>query len=154
MDQKWNLLYRVTRDGFDAADFHVKCDGKSKTLVIVKAASGNVFGGYTECTWDQSGKSKKGDRDYIFSYRNKLNKKLKIRKFIYDSIFCSTKYGPVFGLFDFIIADSSNTNESCSSDLGYSFQHPQYSWSSDEAKSFLAGSENFRVDEVEVFQFL
>ena len=55
IDRKWDLLYRATRDGFDAADFHVKCDGKSKTLVIVKAASGNVFGGYTECTWDQSG---------------------------------------------------------------------------------------------------
>ena len=166
VDQKWNLLYRATRDGFRAADFHAKCDGKSKTLVIVKAASGNVFGGYTECIWDQSEKAKKGYRDYIFSYRNKLNNKLKISNFLFYTIFCSAKFGPVFGSryrtlylidddgFDFAIVDSSNTNESSFSNLDQSFEHP-YSWCSDEkAKSLLAGSKNFKVNEIEVFQSL
>ena len=40
--------------GFKASDFHTKYDGKPKTLVIIKAGCGNVFGGYTECTWDHS----------------------------------------------------------------------------------------------------
>ena len=162
IDQKWNLLYRATCDGFKAADFHAKCDGKSKTLVIVKAASGNIFGGYTECIWDQSEKAKIGDRDYIFSYRNKLNNKLKIRIREHGSIFCSAKFGPVFGVFsvpvcgiyDFAIADSSNTNKSSYSNFGISFRHPYYSFYSDEARSFLAGSNYFKVDEIEVFQSL
>ena len=158
IDQKWDLLYRATRDGFEAADFHAKCDGKSKTLVIVKAESGNVFGGYTDCTWDRSEKSKKGYRDYIFSYRNKFNNQLKIKKFhgLYDSIVCSAKYGPVFGnllddnSFDFAIADCSNTNELSFSNLGHSFKHPYYN--TDSARSYLAGSRNFKVLEIEVFQ--
>jgi hypothetical protein len=36
-NDKWSLLYRGTRDGFDSNDFHSKCDGHVKTLTIVKA---------------------------------------------------------------------------------------------------------------------
>ena len=51
---KFTLLYRASRDGFGAQEFHSKCDNISKTLAIIKAKdSGNVFGGYTEATWDQ-----------------------------------------------------------------------------------------------------
>ncbi len=34
-NDKWTLLYRGTRDGFGAKEFHSKCDGKSSTLTIV-----------------------------------------------------------------------------------------------------------------------
>ena len=36
-DDKWSLLYRATRDGFGAKDFHSNCDGHSNTLTILKA---------------------------------------------------------------------------------------------------------------------
>jgi hypothetical protein len=161
IDRKWDLLYRATRDGFKASDFHDKCDGKSDTLVIIKAESGNVFGGYTHLTWDTSGSDKSSTSDYIFSFRNKLNKKLKMHKrynSLLSSIFCSAKYGPVFGYnsryenSDFTIADSSNTNESSYSDLGCAFSHPSYERGSIEAETLLAGSKNFKVAEIEVFQ--
>jgi hypothetical protein len=53
---KWSLLYRGTRDGFGAKDFHSKCDGRSNTLTIVKAfGSEFIFGGFTirkfVCLW-------------------------------------------------------------------------------------------------------
>jgi hypothetical protein len=32
---KWTLLYRGTRDGFETRDFHSKCDGKSSALTPV-----------------------------------------------------------------------------------------------------------------------
>ena len=48
------LLYRASRDGRAAANFHSYCDSKGPTVTVVK--SGNyVFGGYTEEQW-QSGK--------------------------------------------------------------------------------------------------
>ena len=47
-DQKWKLIYRATRDGFDANEFHFKCDSYQNSLVIIKSTYGNVFGGYTE----------------------------------------------------------------------------------------------------------
>jgi hypothetical protein len=36
-NDKWSLLYRGTRDGFGAKDFHSNCDGHSNTLTILKA---------------------------------------------------------------------------------------------------------------------
>lgn len=45
-DQEWNSLYRASQDGFEAAQFHSKSDNKPNTLVLIKSANGNVFGGY------------------------------------------------------------------------------------------------------------
>lgn len=51
LNQNWNLMYRATRDGFSASNFHLKCDNKPNSLVIIKSADGSVFGGYTEQNW-------------------------------------------------------------------------------------------------------
>ena len=45
------LLYRASRDGWAASNFHSCCDNKGPTVTVVK--SGNyIFGGYTEHHWD------------------------------------------------------------------------------------------------------
>ena len=50
------LLYRASRNGWAAANFHSCCDNKGPTVTVVK--SGNyIFGGYTEEQWEQPGKS-------------------------------------------------------------------------------------------------
>ena len=44
------LLYRASRDGWAASNFHSCCDNKGPTVTVVK--SGNyIFGGYTEQEW-------------------------------------------------------------------------------------------------------
>lgn len=48
------LLYRGSRDGFSAADFHEKCDHLSETIVFIETTTGNAFGGKTSATWDGS----------------------------------------------------------------------------------------------------
>jgi len=46
-----NLLYRASRNGWGASNFHSCCDNKGPTVTVVK--SGNyIFGGYTEQHWD------------------------------------------------------------------------------------------------------
>ncbi len=46
------LLYRASRDGWTAANFHSCCDNKGPTVTVVK--SGNyIFGGYTDHQWGQ-----------------------------------------------------------------------------------------------------
>ena len=46
------LLYRASRDGWAAANFHFCCDNKGPTVTVVK--SGNyIFGGYTDHPWEQ-----------------------------------------------------------------------------------------------------
>ena len=45
-----NLLYRASRNGWAASNFHSCCDNKGPTVTVVK--SGNyIFGGYTEKEW-------------------------------------------------------------------------------------------------------
>ena len=45
------LLYRASRDGWTASKFHSICDNKGPTVTVVKSGN-NIFGGYTEQSWD------------------------------------------------------------------------------------------------------
>ena len=45
------LLYRASRNGWAASNFHSCCDSKGPTVTVIK--SGNyIFGGYTDQSWD------------------------------------------------------------------------------------------------------
>ena len=44
----FNLLFKASRDGNYASDFHRKCDGKVQQLFFIKTTKGEIFGGYTE----------------------------------------------------------------------------------------------------------
>ena len=87
-----------------------------------------------------SDKYKNDPNSFIFSLINKTN--------IID---CDQIYGSAFGGNDFRIADKSNTNTTSYSNLGHSYTHPDYRFETNEAKSFLAGSYNFQVSEMEVY---
>jgi hypothetical protein len=39
LSQKLNLIYRASRDGFEASQFHAKCDNKPNTLIIIKSTN-------------------------------------------------------------------------------------------------------------------
>jgi hypothetical protein len=45
------LLYRGSRDGWKAVDFHRMSDGKGPTLTLFYIEDGDCFGGYTEAKW-------------------------------------------------------------------------------------------------------
>ena len=45
------LLYRASRDGWAASNFHSCCDNKGPTVTVVKSGN-NILGGYTEKHWD------------------------------------------------------------------------------------------------------
>jgi hypothetical protein len=55
--RKWSvLLWRGSREGFGAGDFHGRCNGHANTLKLILDTGGNVFGGFTPMQWE-SGKS-------------------------------------------------------------------------------------------------
>jgi hypothetical protein len=68
------------------------------------------------------------------------------------SIYCDSRYGPTIGLNDIYISDYANTIPvrlaGSYSELGHSYQHPQ----PNQGESFLAGSEYFKLSEIEVYQ--
>ena len=84
--------------------------------------------------------------------RNPL--KMKIDSNRHESaIRCHPKFGPIFGSGDDIrIADNANTTKKNHSRLGDTYKHPQYAFGTDEARTFLAGSNRFQLDEIEVYQ--
>ena len=52
----WTLIYRGSRDGWDAADFHRVCDNRGPTVVLVAGkwqsdGRGFVAGGYLAASW-------------------------------------------------------------------------------------------------------
>lgn len=157
-NQEWSLKYQGTRDGFSSRQFHSNCDGLKNTLVLIKATSGNIFGGYTEAIWDKSFESKCDPGSFIFSLVNRGQNPIRIRvaqskeKF---AIRCNPNFGPIFGSGvgnDFAICSNADQIEESYSNLGICYQHINFKVGSNEARCFLAGSYRFRVAEIEVFQ--
>jgi hypothetical protein len=151
---KFKLLYRASKDGFGSKDFHSKCDGKANTLTILKA-NGFIFGGFTTATWDSSGKYKTDPNAFLFSLTNKDNKpcKMKIDSSQHEyAILCKNEYGPIFGFNDVCILNNSNIIKNSFSYLGHTYKHTQYAARTNEAKSFLAETFEFQLDEIEVYQ--
>jgi hypothetical protein len=154
-NDKWSLLYRGTRDGFGAKDFHSRCDDHSNTLTIFKAKeSGFIFGGFTSVSWDSSSYYKSDRNAFLFSLTNKDNQPLKMKvnpnQHQY-AIGCHSEWGPIFG-YDIFIANNANTTMDSYSNLGDCYKHPQYAYGTNEAKSFLSGSRDFLFDEIEVYE--
>ena len=96
----YKLLYRGTRDGDRAKDFHDRINGISKTLCVVKTPKG-LFGGYTEATWDGENCDKFDDNAFCFSLTLKKIYELIEGK---DAIGCNKDYGPIFR-FTFLLND-------------------------------------------------
>ena len=72
---------------------------------------------------------------------------------------CHEEIGPIFGGVsinggdrDIYIADHANTNTVSYSDLGRCYKHKNYAHGSNRARCFLAGSHNFQVSNIEVYQ--
>jgi hypothetical protein len=150
-NDKWTLLYRATRDGFSAANFHSKCDGHSNTLTIFKAKeTSHIFGGFTSISWESFGQYKSDPNAFLFSLTNRDNQPCKIRQINTEySIYCGSAYGPTFGNGHAIyICDFANRLAGSYSKLGHSYQHPQPS----QGHSYLAGSHPFQLSEIEVYQ--
>ena len=86
----------------------------------------------------------------MFSLTNKDNQPCKILQNDYGcSINCEYFNGPIFdGGYDIFVCDSADDTEGSFSHLGTSYEHPH----SGEDHSYLAGSADFLLSEIEVYQ--
>ena len=153
--KQFKLLYRASRDGFEASSFHAKCNNQARTLTIIETNNGYIFGGYTSVAWDSSNGYKDDPRAFIFTLENVRSTPLLIpvKAGTYNSINCTATYGSTFGGgHDIHIANNSNTTTDSYSNLGHSYDFKLFANGSTEAKSFLAGSYSFQTSEIEVFQ--
>jgi hypothetical protein len=166
--KKWGLLWRGSRDGFGAGDFHRRCDGHANTLtLIVTAASrydagGFVFGGFAAVEWESPPEwMYKGDdslKSFLFTLKNPHN--IPARKFAlraekkHRAIHCDSAWGPTFGgfyggtLHDMLVSGNCDTNTRSFTELGGTYANDIGL----DGKTVFTGSEHFKVKEIEVFE--
>jgi hypothetical protein len=70
--KRWTVLWRGSRDGFTAEEFHRRCDGHANTLTLIFGTDGNVFGGFTPVEWKSSFEYQGDDslQSFLFTLRN------------------------------------------------------------------------------------
>ena len=123
-----DLVYRGSRDGFDARAFHTKCDSVEHTITIIKSNFDSVFGGYTSVAWKSDGLFRRDPNAYLFSLRRKGVFQKEVFKVVRpeNAIRGHHEYGPIFGGgVDIFIADKSNTNGGNLTNFGHSYKLPR-----------------------------
>lgn len=93
---KLRLLYKASVHGFTAAAFHLRCDGRGRTLSVGYNASGHVFGGHTEQPFSQSGSFEADDQAFLFTFRGEELLKYPVSVPAY-AVRMNGKSGPYFG---------------------------------------------------------
>jgi hypothetical protein len=147
------LLYRGSRDGFAASNFHGKCDRRSNTVTLIETTKGHVFGGFTPHACDSSnhGKGDASGKSFLFTIRNPRGnaiRKFAIKNSSCPAIYYSSSYGPVFGSgHDICVYDACNTNTSNYTALGGSYAND----TGIDGKEVFTGEYHFTVKEIEVF---
>ena len=64
------LLYRGTKDGAFAKNFHEKCDNQGPTITLCKNKEGYIFGGYSSNAWKSEGGYCTSPNSFLFSLTN------------------------------------------------------------------------------------
>ena len=138
----YKLLYKGSRDGDSAAEFHNKCDDAEKTLVIVEDNYGNRFGGFTTQDWGGQYLQKKDDDAFIFSVdKNRVYDVIPDQ----NAIGCYPNFGPVFfgcqiRIYDNFLAKGGTTYKK-----GLNYR-------TTEDFELTNGKQNFGVRDIEVYE--
>jgi len=65
------LLFKCSRDGYKAEDFHRICDGKENTLSVIESHKGKIFGFFASIAWETNGDWKIDAKAWLFSLTHK-----------------------------------------------------------------------------------
>jgi hypothetical protein len=110
--KNFKILWRGSRDGFEAKDFHRRCDGHANTLTVILDTQGNIFGGFTPVEWESGSprswrefsngfKTDDSLKSFLFTLKNPHN--IPARRFALKAeekdraIECDSESGPCFG---------------------------------------------------------
>lgn len=145
---KLDLIYKASRDGFEAADFHRKCDNKGMTVVVMKTSYNKIIGGFTVLGWTSpptNGIFYKDSSLKSFLFSGSLGECYSLRDAGKFAICCNRNYGPIFGHYDLLVVTKNNVNNTGNFDIGdcYDYNRP---------KEEFYGGTPYRVLELEVFK--
>ena len=150
------LIYRATRDGDSATNFHKKCDNKSPTITIIKTEKGRIIGGYTTIPWIKEDNYYIEDKNaFIFSIDSKEKYDIKSQLGKYYAVYHSNSYYcSCFGFCGDDLAVGNNFLEGKNSyccgngDTYYTFEtdNNKMLGSNDKGKIM------FKIDELEMYK--
>ena len=150
---EWRLIYKASRDGFRATDFHRCCDNKGETVSVIRTTGGYLFGGYTDIPWTSTAEWKASAQSFLFAFisHSLANSPVKMDVLGSDcyAVYHQSTYCCTFGGgHNIYIADSSNTNSNSYSNWSDHYSHPP-GVSSDA--HWLVGQRKFQTQDIEVF---
>ena len=152
---KFSILWRGTRDGFDSGTFHSLCDGKGSTLTVIKTTLGYILGGYTSLARTSVVDYKTDSTAFLYTLTNPSSMPLKLAVNApgTNAVLCDSGYGPTFGInaWDLNIGDLSNTGPKSRS-YSYTYALPN-GLSQSAGGIFMVGGTNgnFQTVDVEVY---
>ena len=100
------LLYKATRDGSLAKDFHNKVDNIGPLLIIIETTKNQIFGAFTSIAWSSKNDFVEDSEAFLFCNNNKYNVSIKI-------LACNhlKNFGPFFGEKALVITDNCLNNK-------------------------------------------
>ncbi|CAB4410631.1 unnamed protein product [Rhizophagus irregularis] len=119
---KFNLIYLMSRDGFNGVTFYNKCNGQGSFVVLIRVQSKKIYGGYNpigyagrNCQWLTSTES------FVFSFENDQDiHNMKIGRVNNDtscSVYDHCNYDGFFSFGGILFIDRRNLN------VGYNDAH-------------------------------
>jgi len=152
--RKFNLLYRATRDGFGAKDFHEKCNGKGATLTVIRSEKGFIFGGFTSVSWTSGKYTLVPDpQAFLFTLINPHSlppTKYSILTAESTAIVCCAAVCPHFGDDDLCLLSNSNENNTPENTSNINFPISFEDTTGHGNRTFTEDC-NFKTTEVEVY---
>jgi len=145
------LLFRASEHNFKAEAFHTKCDGKNRTLTIVRTEFRKTIFAYAESAWNSSNafSNDTTNRSCILLLNPRLRFSLASPA---HSIYCHLNHGPVFGNGNDLNLQA-NGNGCVSCPTGYTcpgYANNQVAWTT------MTGSSTniFKIADYEVYQLI
>lgn len=152
INQRWELIYKASRDGFEANAFHAHCDNKGPTITIIQSNKAYLFGGYTSISWAPDKLYKNDSTAFLFTLTNPHNippTKYFIKAYrVENAIYRRDNYGATFGAgHDIYLANNSNSNAASY----IRFPHSYTDTTGKYNKTFV-DDEYFATSDIEVFK--
>ncbi|CAF3336255.1 unnamed protein product [Rotaria socialis] len=151
-NQQWELIYKATRDGFDANTFHSHCNDKGPTITIIQSNNNYLFGGYTAIPWTSDNSYKSDTTAFLFTLINPHN--IPPAKYLIDTsktvytVNHTSGYGPTFGGgHDIHLAHANDANNSSYTNFPYTYLD-----TTGKGNNTFTGARNFTTSDIEVFK--
>uniref|UniRef100_A0A7S2EA53 TLDc domain-containing protein n=1 Tax=Ditylum brightwellii TaxID=49249 RepID=A0A7S2EA53_9STRA len=146
------ILYRASHDGWQASNFHAKCDNQGPTLTVIRTTEDYIFGGFCDTPWSSDGGYKSASKTFLFSlhcFSGLSPTKMRLKDGHASTAVCHNGfYGPTFGRgFDLYVGNEASTTSVSYTKVGGTYQYPAGLTNT----TFLTGGRHFQASEVEVF---